>query len=215
MPGRSLRAVAWMGWLFVVGSACFAAGVPVSQVQSLAPTVAAAIFFIGSIFFTSASTVQMRLAWVAMRPRALLNLRNPDWSSAVVQWVGTLFFNATTLASLIQVSGKASVSNQVVWRPDAIGSILFLVSSAIALAPEARKARHEHVRGRSWAIAALNMLGSVFFGISAVGAWVVPETDEVLNSAWANGGTFLGAVCFLVGGWLVIPSRRPMAATTG
>ncbi|MGZ4282502.1 MAG: hypothetical protein ACXVQ4_10455 [Gaiellaceae bacterium] len=215
MPGRSLRAVAWMGWLFVVGSACFAAGVPVSQVQSLAPTVAAAIFFIGSIFFTSASTVQMRLAWVAMRPRALLTLRNPDWSSAVVQWVGTLFFNATTLASLIQVSGKASVSNQVVWRPDAFGSILFLVSSAIALAPEARKARNEHVRGRSWAIAALNMLGSIFFGISAVGAWVVPETDEVLNSAWANGGTFLGAVFFLVGGWLVIPSRRHKAATTG
>lgn len=220
MP-RSLRAITWMGWLFVVGSACFAAGVPVSQVQSLAPTVAAAIFFIGSIFFTSASTVQMRLAWVAI-PSArrttwqrLLDVRDYDWSSAVVQWVGTIFFNATTLAALIQVAGTRSVSDQVVWRPDAIGSILFLVSSAIALTPEARKARHEHVRGRSWAIAALNMLGSIFFGISAVGAWVVPDTDEVLNSVWANGGTFLGAVCFLIGAWLIIPSRQTTAATTG
>ena len=131
-----------------------------------------------------------------------------------MQWVGTIFFNGTTLAALIQVSGKASVSDQVVWRPDAIGSILFLVSSAIALAPESRTARHEHVRDRSWAIAVLNMVGSVFFGISAVGAWVVPATDEALNSAWANGGTFLGAVCFLIGAWLVIPKRRRTRATT-
>jgi len=208
VPARSLRPITWMGWLFVVGSACFAAGVPLSQAQSLAPTVAAAIFFVGSIFFTSASSVQMRLAWVAMRPRALLNLRDYDWSSAAVQWVGTLFFNVTTLAALIQVAGTKPVSDQVVWRPDAVGSVLFLVSSAVALTPESRKARHEHVRGRSWAIAALNMVGSVFFGISAVGAYVVPDTDEVLNSAWANGGTFLGAVCFLVGAWLVIPIRR-------
>jgi len=208
VPARSLRPITWMGWLFVVGSACFAAGVPLSQAQSLAPTVAAAIFFIGSIFFTSASSVQMRLAWVAMRPRALLNLRDYDWSSAAVQWVGTLFFNVTTLAALIQVAGTKPVSDQVVWRPDAVGSVLFLVSSAVALTPESRKARHEHVRGRSWAIAALNMVGSVFFGISAVGAYVVPDTDEVLNSAWANGGTFLGAVCFLVGALLVIPIRQ-------
>ena len=208
MPARSLRPITWMGWLFVVGSACFAVGVPLSQAQSLAPTVAAAVFFIGSIFFTSASSVQMLLAWVAMRPRALLNLRDYDWSSAAVQWVGTLFFNVTTLAALIQVAGTKPVSDQVVWRPDAVGSVLFLVSSAVALTPESRKARHEHVRGRSWAIAALNMVGSVFFGISAVGAYVVPDTNEVLNSAWANGGTFLGAVCFLVGAWLVIPIRR-------
>ena len=208
MPARSLRPITWMGWLFVVGSACFAVGVPLSQAQSLAPTVAAAVFFIGSIFFTSASSVQMLLAWVAMRPRALLNLRDYDWSSAAVQWVGTLFFNVTTLAALIQVAGKKPVSDQVVWRPDAVGSVLFLVSSAVALTPESRKARHEHVRGRSWAIAALNMVGSVFFGISAVGAYVVPDTDEVLNSAWANGGTFLGAVCFLVGALLVIPIRQ-------
>jgi hypothetical protein len=227
---RSLRPVAWMGRLFVIGSACFAAGVPVSQAQSLWPTVAAAIFFVGSIFFTAASSVQMRLAWTAMRRleeppgrrtarEALLDLRDPNWSSAVVQWVGTLFFNVTTLAALVQAVGKRSVSDQVVWRPDAIGSILFLVSSAVALAPEVRAARHAHVRDRSWAIAVLNMAGSIFFGISAVGAYVVPDTDEVLNSAWANGGTFLGAVCFLIGAWLVIPKRRgtrpPTAAAAG
>jgi formate/nitrite transporter FocA (FNT family) len=93
----------------------------------------------------------------------------------------------------------------VIWRPDAVGSILFLVSSAIALSPEVRAHRHSHVRDRSWTIAVLNMLGSIFFGVSAVGAYVVPDTQELLNSAWSNSGTLLGALCFLVGALLVLP----------
>jgi hypothetical protein len=225
VSSASLRPVRWMGWLFVIGSACFAVGVPLSQVTHLSPSVAAATFFIGSIFFTSASSVQLYLAWDSMRPVAndentstwsrLVNFRDGNWSSSFIQWVGTIFFNGTTLAALVQVNGQHAVSNQVVWRPDAIGSILFLVSSAIALIPESRQARHEHVRDLSWLIAALNMVGSVFFGISAIGAWVVPDTNELLNSAWSNGGTFWGAVCFLVGAWLVIPRRRHQVVDTG
>ena len=203
MTKASLNPVKWMGWLFVIGSACFAVGVPLSQVQSLSPSIAAATFFVGSIFFTSASSVQLRLAWTGK----FLNFSDGNWSSSFIQWVGTIFFNITTLAALIDVQGNHAVSNQVVWRPDAFGSVLFLVSSVIALMPAVRVARHEHVRDRSWAIAMLNMVGSIFFGISAIGAFVIPDTDELLNSAWSNGGTFWGAVCFLVGAWLVIPRR--------
>lgn len=221
MSSQSLRPVTWMGWLFVIGSACFAIGVPLSQVHSLSPSVSAATFFIGSIFFTSASSVQLYLAWMAIqpdpnnrsaRPRRWINFADGNWSSSAIQWVGTIAFNVTTLAALIQVNGAHSVSNQVVWRPDAVGSILFLVSSAIALVPESRVARHEHVRNRSWLIAALNMVGSIFFGISAIGAYVLPESNELLNSAWSNGGTFWGAICFLVGAWLVIPRGARVAA---
>ena len=142
MTNASLRPVKWMGWLFVIGSACFAVGVPLSQVQSLSPSVAASTFFVGSIFFTSASSVQLRLAWTGK----FFNFADGNWSSSLIQWFGTLFFNVTTLASLIDVQGNHSVSNQVVWRPDAVGSVLFLVSSAIALLPAVRLARHEHVR---------------------------------------------------------------------
>ena len=203
-----------MAWLFVLGSTCFAVGVPMSLSTSWSPMVGASIFFVGSIFFTSASTIQMRLGWRAgedgpsLTRRGALLSRHPAWTSAWIQWIGTLFFNVTTLAGLLAVAGDAAVSNQVIWRPDAVGSILFLVSSAIALAPDVRRHRHGHVRDRSWAISALNMVGSVFFGISAVGAYVVPSTEELLNSGWSNGGTFLGAVCFLVGAWLVVPRSR-------
>ena len=95
------------------------------------------------------------------------------------------------LAALIEASGTAAVSNQVIWRPDAVGSVLFLVSSAIALMPDVRRHRHGHARDRSWSISTLNMVGSIFFGISAVGAYVVPATDDLLNARWSNGGTFL------------------------
>jgi hypothetical protein len=209
-----------MAWLFVVGSTCFAVGVPVSMSTSLSPMVGASIFFVGSIFFTAASTIQMWLGWrsgedgPSLTRREALYSRNPAWTSSWIQWIGTLFFNATTLAGLLAVAGDTAVSNQVIWRPDAVGSILFLVSSAIALTPDVRRHRHGHVRDRSWAISALNMVGSVFFGLSAVGAYVVPSTEELLNSVWSNGGTFLGAVCFLVGAWLVIPRQAAADAST-
>lgn len=128
--------------------------------------------------------------------------RHPAWTSSWIQWVGTLFFNVTTLAALIEVSGRAAVSNQVIWRPDAVGSILFLVSSAIALMPDLRRHRHGHARDRSWAISSLNMAGSVFFGVSAIGAYVVSSTGELLSAGWSNGGTFLArSVSWSVRGW--------------
>ena len=67
MPSPSRRATAWMGWLFVVGSACFVAGVPMALNTSWAPTVSAATFFIGALFFTAASSFQLKLAWRAGR----------------------------------------------------------------------------------------------------------------------------------------------------
>jgi hypothetical protein len=213
VPSPSRRATAWMGRLFVVGSACFVAGVPMALNTSWAPTVSAATFFIGALFFTAASSIQLKLAWRSGRGgdslstlQALLS-RAPAWTSSWIQWIGTLFFIVTTLAALIDFVGVKAVSNQVIWRPDAVGSALFLVSSAIALMPDVRRHRHGHARDRSWSISALNMVGSIFFGVSAVGAYVVPASNEELNAAWANGGTLLGAVCFLVGAWLLIPRR--------
>ena len=56
------------------------------------------------------------------------------------------------------------------WRPDAYGSVCFLVSSAIAFAEAGHRWFSWRPGKRDWHITALNMWGSVFFGISAVGA---------------------------------------------
>ena len=52
------------------------------------------------------------------------------------------------------------------------------------------------------------MVGSIFFGISAVTSFVLPDTGELVNTAATNAFTFLGAVCFLLGGYLLIPVKE-------
>jgi hypothetical protein len=48
----------------------------------------------------------------------------------------------------------------------------------------------------------LNQLGSYLFLVSALAAFIRPETSSEVNAAIANWGTFGGALCFAVGGVL-------------
>jgi hypothetical protein len=217
---RRRRLLRLTGLGFVVGSALFAVGVPLSLTASLPLTVGSAVFFAGSVFFTAAGFLQLVLStdelpalvhpadepsWFArvVRPRTV------DWTASAIQFAGTLWFNVTTFRALADAAGAGDATAQAVWKPDAYGSVAFLVSSALAFAPEVRRRRHGHVRDRSWAIGALNLLGSIFFGLSAIGAYTLTSTDELLSAWWSNVGTFLGAVCFLVGALLLIP-RTPV-----
>jgi hypothetical protein len=43
------------------------------------------------------------------------------------------------------------------------------------------------------------------FGISAITSFIVPSTGDVLDAEATNATTFLGAVCFLIGGRLLMP----------
>jgi hypothetical protein len=52
------------------------------------------------------------------------------------------------------------------------------------------------------------MVGSILFGISAVAAYVVPDTGEPISAAIMNLTTMLGALCFVRAAWLVLP-RTP------
>jgi hypothetical protein len=62
------------------------------------------------------------------------------------------------------------------------------------------------VRGRrslSWWIVALNLVGSVSFGVAAIASLVDPSTEALVNARIANAGTSLGAACFLAGALLL------------
>ena len=50
-------------------------------------------------------------------------------------------------------------------------------------------------------------------GLSAIGAYVEPN-GELVNTQWSNGGTFLGAVCFLIASVLTL-GEGPAAAGAG
>jgi hypothetical protein len=98
-----------------------------------------------------------------------------------------------------------------VWRPDALGSVAFLVASGLAW----MDARGEVVDGepkpRTWWIAVANLLGSIAFGVSAVAGYVVPTSDDVWNAEVSNLGTLVGAICFLIGAILLLPSMAVTA----
>ena len=65
----------------------------------------------------------------------------------------------------------------------------------------------------AWWITLLNLVGSVAFGASAVGAYIVPGTDQLRNVELSNLGTFVGALCFLVGAILLLPERTEADAS--
>ena len=62
-------------------------------------------------------------------------------------------------------------------------------------------------QARTWQCTWLNMTGSFLFGLSAIGAYVIPETGDLLSVFWANAGTLFGAACFLVAALLSRPSN--------
>jgi hypothetical protein len=200
-----------IAWLFGIGSCCFAAGSVPAYVNAVGGWIDGVTYAVGSVFFTSASLLQLLqsqtpgmtdpdarpertvLRWWAWLPQ------DRGWWAAVTQFPGTLCFNVSTFAALIH---NATVAQELryVWRPDLYGSILFLVSSGLAISAvhAARSAR----RSLPWWIAWVNMLGSVFFMASALAAYLLPSGD-VLNTRISVLGTLLGAVCFLIGAALM------------
>lgn len=186
----------------MVGSAFFALGALPGYVNLVGERFGNSTFFIGSLFFTAAALVQWMLADPERHSWRLPALRD-DWWAAAIQTVGTVFFNVSTLAALVVVGSEAV--DRAVWRPDAYGSVCFLVAAALAMTPLAKVRRLLRHGSRASAAAWLNMAGAVAFAVSAVGAYVVPSSGEVKNAMLVNSGTFIGALCFMAAAFVVMP----------
>jgi hypothetical protein len=213
----------WIAVLFIVGSACFAVGSLPGYSSLVGERADAITYVVGSIFFTSAAYLQYvecisaapSLDRAATPQRRLLGLepRRIDWWATSVQLAGTLFFNVTTFTAL-DASLSPKGADLVVWTPDALGSICFLIASELAFAEAGHSWFSWRLSDPGWRIAALNLIGSVFFGISAVAGWVQPSTGDLLDAALDTSGTFWGAVCFLAGAVLLLfPDAAPEPAT--
>jgi drug/metabolite transporter (DMT)-like permease len=192
---------------FALGSACFAVGAVPGYVGLVGAQAANVTFFVGSLLFTAAAFIQLRLSgrWrpEAWRSRAAWE----DWWSAAVQFVGTLFFNVTTGVALFSHL-SAEQARHHVWRPDALGSVCFLVSSVLGVLATSHRDRLWDPEARSWWTAWAGMAGSVAFGVAAVASYVVPSSGQVRNAENVNIGTFVGALCFLAAALLTRPPRQ-------
>lgn len=177
-------------WLFAVGSAFFAvASAPGISVPG-GPGLTNLLCFIGSWFFTTAAWMQLKLAGAAQL----------GWYSAAVQFAGTVLFNISTGSAVWKQS--TGWRRDLVWTPDAVGSLAFLISGALAVAA-LNAGSLPRDRQTTW----VNMVGCLAFGVSALAAFV-RQTGATEDARLANLGTFVGALCFLVAALAALPRFR-------
>jgi hypothetical protein len=183
-------------WLFASGSSFFAVATAPGFPALAGAGATNALCFIGSWFFTTAAWMQLVLSG---------RLTRTEWHSAATQFAGTLLFNLSTGAA---VWAHAVMSERrLVWAPDALGSIAFLVSGVLGVVAVTAVTGRYAPRSADWQAEWINLVGCVAFGVSAVGAFV-SKTGVTADAVLANLGTFLGALCFLAAALLVLPSSR-------
>jgi hypothetical protein len=191
--GPTLR----IGLGFAIGSVCFLVAPFPGFVDLVGAEADAVVFFVGSLFFTAAALLQA------------LGSEGADRLPSLIQFAGTIYFNVDTFRAMRAAFSDTQI-DRLIWTPEAIGSACFLVSGVLAYL-SVRAAGHAARRNAEWRIAAINLAGCVFFGISTVASYVVPKTGTALDLAAANWTTGLGALCFLLGALMVIRQAREPA----
>ena len=182
-----------MGAFFGLGSLCFVAGPLTAYGNAVGARADALTFFIGSILFTLGGASQCLLAAPERsdRPTGLAS-----WRTAWIQSVGTLLFNLMTFVA-ITVAATARSYDTVVWGPNAIGSVCFLVSGTIFYLSAPRRGLLPRTDHEGWWEAPVNLLGCVLFGISAVAGYATGQAGVLVSTGISNWTTTLGAACFL------------------
>ncbi len=183
--------------MFAIGSTLFALATAPGFPAWAGAGTADLLCFAGSWFFTTAAWMQFALSD---------RRKHLDWWSAAVQFAGTLLFNISTGAAVW--AHAVLEERRYVWVPDATGSLFFLLSGALAMMAVTAVTGLLELRSREWFAGAVNLIGCVAFGISAVAAFVRRDgvtADETL----ANLGTFIGAVCFLIAALVELPRPIP------
>jgi hypothetical protein len=216
----------WIAVLFVIGSACFAVASFAANWPQYCPAVLVhsgiinAVFFAGSIFFTLAAWLQLEEAingdvadilashgidrpgwrWFGWKPH------NAGYSASLLLFAGTVLFNLNTGDALLpQLTwGQEEV---LIWIPDVIGSLCFLASGYLALVEISQGAWSWQSRQLSWWIVMVNLLGCIAFMVSAGFGYFVPGSGQTEWPWGANFCTLLGALCFLVASYLMIPEQ--------
>lgn len=210
---RRLNAIAAIA--FVIGGALFAAGAAVAQFGSGDATECASIYFAGGLFFNTGGYVSLlqvinaprhvgggegrlvthRWRWWSYEPMRV------DWLSAFALFAGTLVFAVNLLDSFLHGLNVRQV-NRLIWAPDVIGCVLFLVSGHLGFVEMCHGRPCVRPHNLGWWIVAVNQLGSVLFMISALAAFTRPATGSLANADIANWGTLTGALCFSLAGLL-------------
>jgi len=208
----------WIGLIFALGSFLFVLG----SVFSLSPDLARrfalqsstinAIYFAGSIPFTTAAYLQLfQVANAAPRSRRRRFPQlfgwfpeNIGWLSCALQFPGTLLFNINTWDAMLP--GLDWVQQDlVIWAPNFVGSVLFLASGYLGFVETCHAYWDWKPASLSWWITFTNLLGCIGFMIAAVYAVVLPKPRLTDAATLATEFTLFGAVFFFIGSLLMLP----------
>lgn len=190
---------------FMIGSSLFAIGSAPGFGTWAGQSTSNWLYFIGAFFFTGAGVIQLLLSGavsskVDYGPGRMVRA---EWLAAATQSFGTIMFNVSTTAALR--ARTVSEEDHYVWSPDAGGSVAFLLSGLLAFVAYSHVHKLWDPTKKQWWSVLINFIGCVAFGISAVGAYVLPSGDD-LNTTWANWGTFIGAIGFFLASLIVLPA---------
>jgi hypothetical protein len=196
---------------FLVGGSLFAIGAALSQAHIGGPRLAAIVYMVGGVFFSTGGYSSVLLAinsphrrrdgtwargpwrWWAREPR------NYDYLAAAVLFAGTIVFGINLIDSLL---GELTPTqeNRLVWNPDIIGCLLFLISGLFAMVDISGSWWRLRGEGLGWWIVFTNQVGSVLFMVAAVASFVRADGDLIAVGI-ANWGTLTGALCFAGAGF--------------
>lgn len=195
---------------FLVGGSLFAIGALLAQADVGGPRLAAIVYLVGGVFFSTGGYASVLLAinaphrrrdgswtgdrwrWWAREPA------NLDYLAAAVLFSGTIVFGINLVDSLLGDLTAAQL-DRLVWSPDMIGCVLFLLAGHLAMVDISGSWWRLRGEGLGWWIVFVNQLGSILFMVSAVASFVRADGDMIAVGI-ANWGTFLGASCFAVAG---------------
>ena len=197
---------------FAIGGSLFSLGALFAQLGIGAARSVDLVYLVGGVFFSLggyASTLQAanaptdidadgsltspRWRWWEFRPH------NIGWLSAAVLFLGTLLF-AVSLVAAFAENLTVRQSNTWIWIPDMLGCVCFLGSGHLAVLEICHGRIGVRIHEIGWWIVAVNQVGSVLFFLAGVAAYTRPATSTAVNLDIVNWGTFLGALCFVIGG---------------
>ncbi len=196
------------GLSFFLGGALFTLGALLSQYQAASLTTIDWTFLIGGFWFSTgayAALVQeinsprrigrdgalaaRHWRWWAYEPH------RPGWLAAFVLFCGTLAFAISLVDAFLQNLSSQQI-DRVIWAPEMVGCILFLVSGHIGIVEVCHGRFRLMTSSLGWWIVVVNQVGSWLFLLSGLAAFVRPATGEVISDWMINWGTALGAACF-------------------
>jgi len=200
------------GLSFVLGGALFTLGALLAQYGGATLHTIDWTFLIGGFWFSTGAYVALvqelnsprkigddgALAarpwrWWAYEPN------RPGWVAAFVLFCGTSAF-AISLVDAFLSGLSAGQDDRLVWAPEMVGCILFLISGHIGVLEVCHGRFRVMTSSLGWWIVIVNQIGSWLFMLSGLAAFVRPVTGEAVSVELINWGTALGAACFSAAG---------------